>query len=81
MIQKMNQQNRPNDLCTNCRRIFFCKVFYLVDDVLILALGLEMHLDAKESADDATNTTAPEESVVKISSLNLIVLVEEPAHP
>ena len=40
-----------------------------------------MHLDAADSADDATNTTAPEKSVVKITSLNLIDLVQEPTHP
>ena len=61
--------------------LFCCQVFYLVDDVLILALGLEVDLDANDGADDTSDTTAPEEAIVKVTSLNLIDLVEEPSHP
>jgi hypothetical protein len=40
------------------------QVFYLIDDFLILALGLEVHLDAKDSTKDAAYDTTPKESVV-----------------
>ena len=38
------------------------EVFDLVDDVLELALGLEVKTETADGADDATNATAPEES-------------------
>ena len=43
--------------------LLFCgEVFDLVDDVLELALGLEVKTETADGADDATNATAPEES-------------------
>ena len=38
------------------------EVFDLVDDVLELALGLEVKTETADGADDATNASAPEES-------------------
>ena len=44
--------------------IISCKIFDLIDDVLIFALGLEVETETADGADDATYATTPEESVV-----------------
>ena len=54
------------------------KVFDLVDDILILALGPEVEAETADGADEATNATTPEESVADGASMNLIDLVEKP---
>ena len=61
--------------------LFFCEVLYLVDNFLILALSLDVDAYAANGADDATDATAPEESVVKGTSMKQIGLVQEPTHP
>ena len=47
-------------------KLLCCQILYLVDDVLILALGLEVELDAANSTDDASYAAAPEETVGKV---------------
>ena len=56
------------------------QVFYLVDDVLILALGPEVHRKSDDGSNNAANAAAPKEGVVCSASLNLIGLVHKPAH-
>ena len=58
---------------------FHCQVLYLVDDFLILALGLEVDFESDDGSNDATYATAPEEGVVYPASLILIGLVHKPA--
>jgi hypothetical protein len=45
--------------------ILCCQVFYLVDDVLILALGLEVEGESPDGSNDAANASCPEEAVEK----------------
>ena len=74
--------------CWHVGRLFFgvgllfivCRqVFYLVDDVLELALGLEVKAETADGADDATYASSPEYSVGKGTAMKLIDFVQEPA--
>ena len=56
-------------------------VLYLVDDVLILALGLEVHLESTDGSDDTSTTTAPEKRIAQVVTVSEINLVYKPAKP
>ena len=75
-----NEQNRISGFTNSKRDLLLAgQVFNLVDDVLILALGLEVEAETTDGANDTTYATTPEESVVYGAAMNLIDLVQEPA--
>ena len=61
--------------------MFASEVLYLVDDLLILALGLEVEVDASDGANDTTDAATQEKTIVYAASIDLIDLVEEPSQP
>ena len=62
--------------------LFVCRqVFYLVDDVLILALGLEVNRETNNGSDGSTYTTRPEQGVHQQVVVLLVNLVGEPSQP
>ncbi len=49
--------------------LFICRqVFYLVDDVLILALGLKVNRETNNGFDGSTYTTRPKQVIIGGSS-------------
>ena len=62
-------------------QLFFRQVFYLVDDVLILALGSEINAETADGTDDAADATTPEDPAAKGATMKLVGLVQEPTHP
>ena len=57
------------------------QVFYLVDDVLILALGLKVNRETNYGSDGSTYTTRPEQGVHQQVVVLLVNLVGEPSQP
>ena len=56
------------------------QVFYLVENLLILALCLEMHAEADDGTDDAAYDAGIDESLALVTAL-LVGLIEEPSEP
>ena len=57
------------------------QVFYLADDVLILALGLKVNRETNYGSDGSTYTTRPEQGVHQQVVVLLVNLVGEPSQP
>ena len=55
------------------------QVFYLVDDFLILTLGLEVNRETNNGSDGSTYTTRPEQGVHQQVVVLLVNLVGEPS--
>ena len=60
--------------------LFGGEVFYLVDDFLILTLGLEVKAEAESSTGDGSDAAAPEGSC-KVGLVEQIEFIEEPTKP
>ena len=60
--------------------LFGGEVFYLVDDFLILALGLEVETEADNCTGDSSDAASPEGSC-KVGFVVQIEFIEEPTKP